>query len=187
MSSFTGQKAKMLAGELYQASDPELQAAHLRAQALLARFNATPADADEQRQSLLTALFARLGEGTVIKPLLRCDYGSNIAVGARSFMNFDCVMLDCNLITIGDDVQFGPGVHIYTAGHPLEAALRRSGAEFALPVSIEDGVWLGGGVIVCPGVRIGENTVVGAGSVVTRDLPAGVVAAGNPCRVLRSL
>ncbi|MBA3625798.1 MAG: sugar O-acetyltransferase [Methylibium sp.] len=187
MASFTGQKAKMLAGELYQASDPELQAAQLRAQALLARFNATPADADEQRQSLLTTLFARFGEGTVIRPLLRCDYGSNIAIGSRSFVNFDCVLLDCNRITIGDDVQFGPGVHVYTAGHPLEAALRRSGAEFALPVSIEDGVWLGGGVIVCPGVRIGENTVVGAGSVVTRDLPAGVVAAGSPCRVLRSL
>lgn len=187
MASFTGQKAKMLAGELYQASDPELQSAHVRAQAILASFNATPADADELRRKLLTSLFARFGEAAVIKPLLRCDYGFNITVGARSFLNFDCVLLDCNRITIGDDVQFGPGVHVYTAGHPLEPALRRSGAEFALPVSIESGAWLGGGAIVCPGVRIGENTVVGAGSVVTRDLPAGVLAVGNPCRVVRRL
>jgi len=185
MAVFIGQKAKMLAGELYQASDPELQAAHLRAQAILAEFNVTPADAGDERYRLLGSLFARLGEGTVIKPLLRFDYGFNIAIGARSFVNFDCVLLDCNRITIGDEVQFGPGVHIYTAAHPLDAGLRRSGAEYALPVIIGDGAWLGGGVIVCPGVSIGENTVVGAGSVVTRDLPADVLAVGNPCRVVR--
>jgi maltose O-acetyltransferase len=123
----------------------------------------------------------------VLKPWFRCDYGRNIAIGANTFINYDCVFLDCNRITIGREVQIAPRVQIYTATHPLEAAVRRSGVEFALPVAIEDGVWLGGGAIVCPGVTIGENTVVGAGSVVTRDLPAGVLAVGNPCRVLRTL
>ncbi len=187
MTPLTSQKAKMLAGELYVANDPELHAAHLRAQALLAKFNATPADAGDERRALLTELFARFGEGTVLKPTLRCDYGFNIAIGERTFINFDCILLDCNRITIGDEVQFAPGVHIYTATHPVDAKQRRSGVEYALPVTIGDGAWLGGGAMVCPGVTIGENTVVGAGSVVTRDLPANVVAVGNPCRVMRHL
>jgi maltose O-acetyltransferase len=177
----------MLAGELYIAADPELSSAHLRAQAILARFNATPADAADERRALLTDLFARFGEGTVVKPTLRCDYGFNIAIGDRTFVNFDCVLLDCNRIAIGNEVQIAPGVHIYTATHPIDVKARRAGLEYALPVTIKDGVWLGGGSIVCPGVTIEENTVVGAGSVVTRDLPANVVAAGNPCRVIRSL
>ena len=182
-----GQKAKMLAGQPYMASDPELSAAHLRAQAILARFNATSADADAERRTLLTELFERIGEGTVLKPTLRCDYGFNIAIGDRTFVNYDCLLLDCNRITIGDDVQIAPGVHIYTATHPIDAKARRSGIESALPVGIGDGVWLGGRAVVCPGVTIGANTVVGAGSVVTRDLPANAVAVGNPCRVIRQL
>jgi maltose O-acetyltransferase len=177
----------MLAGELYMASDPELRTAHLRAQAILARFNATAADASEERRSLLTDLFEHFGEDTALTPSLRCDYGYNIRIGNRTFINYDCIFLDCNRITIGDEVQIAPGVHIYTATHPIDARTRRSGAEYALPVSIGDGVWLGGGAIICPGVTIAENTVVGAGSVVTRDLPANVVAAGNPCRVIRRL
>ncbi len=181
------ERAKMLAGELYLASDPELSSAHLRAQAILARFNTTSAEAGEERHALLTELFARFGKETVLKPTLRCDYGFNIAIGDRTFVNYDCVFLDCNRITIGDEVQIAPGVHIYTATHPVEATERRSGLEYALPVLIGDGVWLGGGAIICPGVIIGENAVVGAGSVVTRDLPANVVAAGNPCRVIRQL
>jgi maltose O-acetyltransferase len=187
VSSLTGQKARMLAGELYVANDPELVAAHLRAQELLARFNATPADAQHERRALLRELFARFGASSVLKPTLRCDYGFNISIGKRSFINFDCVLLDCNRITIGDEVQIAPGVHIYTATHPMDAAQRRSGIECALPVVIGDGAWLGGGVIVCPGVNVGQNTVVGAGSVVTRSLPANVVAVGNPCRVVRQL
>jgi maltose O-acetyltransferase len=187
MSTPTGQKAKMLAGELYVASDPELCAAHLRAQEILAKFNTTPAGAAEERRALLTCLFARFGEGTVLRPTLRCDYGFNISIGDRTLINFDCVLLDCGRITIGHEVQFGPGVHIYTATHPIDAKARRSGVEYALPVSIGDGAWLGGGAIVCPGMTIGENTVVGAGSVVTQDLPPNVVAVGNPCRVLRQL
>lgn len=181
------QKELMLAGELYQASDQELRRDHLRAQALLAKFNKTGALDKDARTSLLRTLCGHFGEGAVIKPSLRCDYGYNISVGARSFVNYDCVLLDCNTITIGEEVQLAPGVHIYTATHPLDAATRRSGAEYALPVTIGDGVWLGGGTIVCPGVKIGENTVVGAGSVVTKDLPPNVLAVGNPARVIRAL
>ena len=187
MAPLKGQKEKMLAGELYVADDPELQAGHLRAQALLARFNVTPADARDERRAMLIDLFARFGDGTVLKPTLRCDYGYNISIGERTFINFDCVLLDCNLIVIGNEVQLAPGVHVYTATHPLDAKQRRSGLEYALPVVIGDGVWLGGGVIVCPGVTIGENTVVGAGAVVVKDLPANVIAVGNPARILRSL
>jgi maltose O-acetyltransferase len=181
------QKARMLAGELYMASDPELVAAHLRAQRLLQKFNATPADAQEERRALLTELFSRFGEGAVLKPTLRCDYGFNITIGKKTFINYDCVFLDCNKIAIGDEVQIAPGVHIYTATHPLDPRQRRSALEQALPVAIADGVWLGGGAIICPGVTIGENTVIGAGAVVTRDLPPNVLAVGNPCRVIRPL
>ena len=118
---------------------------------------------------------------------MRCDYGFNITIGKKTFINYDCVFLDCNNITIGDEVQIAPGVHIYTATHPLDPQQRRSGLERALPVAIADGVWLGGGAIICPGVTIGENTVIGAGAVVTRDLPPNVLAVGNPCRVIRPL
>lgn len=182
----TGQKAKMLAGELYLASDPELVAGTMRAQQLLARFNASAADNDALRADVLQQLFGHLGANVVIKPNLRCDYGFNIAVGDRSFINYDCVLLDCNRITIGEEVQIAPGVHIYTATHPTDAATRRSGLEYALPVVIGSGAWLGGGAIICPGVTIGENAIIGAGSVVTRDIPANATAVGNPCRVIRS-
>ena len=181
------EKEKMLAGELYNSSDPDLVAALLRAQRLLARFNVSTPDAEEERRAVLTDLFASLGEDTTVKPTLRCDYGFNISIGTRSFVNYDCVLLDCNRITIGNEVKLAPRVQIYTATHPLDAEQRRTGIESAVPVTICDGVWLGGGVIVCPGITIGANTVVGAGSVVTRDLPADVLAVGNPCRIVRSL
>ena len=187
MAAHESQKARMLAGELYRADDPELRGAHLRAQEIVARFNATAAVATEERRELLTRLFDHFGAGAVLKPPLQCDYGFNTSIGARSFINYGCVLLDCNRIAIGDDVQLGPGVHIYTATHPLDAATRISGLEFALPVSIGDGVWLGGGTIVCPGVSIGANSVIGAGSVVVRDLPRNVLAVGTPCRVVRTL
>jgi maltose O-acetyltransferase len=171
MPPMKSQKEKMLAGELYTADDPELYTAHLRAQSLLARFNATPADAGDERRALLIDLLARFGEGTVLKPTLRCDYGFNITIGERTFINFDCVFLDCNRITIGHEVQFAPSVHLYTATHPLDAKQRRSGVEYALPIVIGDGAWLGGGVIVGPVVfstprsntaRANGNTGAGA-------------------------
>ena len=177
----------MLAGEMYLATDPQLVTEDFRAQELLFRFNMTRPGADDERRDVLVDLFASFGTGAVLKPSFRCDYGCNISIGEDTFINYDCVFLDCNRITIGREVQIAPRVQIYTATHPLDAATRRSKLEFALPVEIKDGAWLGGGVIICPGVTIGENTVVGAGSVVTRDLPRGVLAVGNPCRVLRSL
>lgn len=175
----------MLAGEPYLAHDPELVAERRRAQRLLARFNGAGPDDDALRAETLAALLGALGEGAVIQPPFRCDYGAQITLGARSFLNYGCVLLDCARIVIGQEVQIGPGVQLYTATHPIDAATRRAGWESALPIAIGDGVWLGGGVIVCPDVSIGENSVVGAGSVVTRSLKANVVAAGNPCRVLR--
>jgi maltose O-acetyltransferase len=182
--SSTSEKEKMLAGELYGATDPELVADHLRAQDLLQRFNATSADQVDQIFELLTELCGAFGSGSVLKPAFRCDYGFNIWIGRNVFVNYDCVFLDCNRITIGD-VQIGPAVQIYTAQHPTDPATRRSGLEYAMPVTVGDNVWIGGGAILCPGLAIGEGTVVGAGSVVTRHLPAGVIAAGNPCRIIR--
>jgi maltose O-acetyltransferase len=182
----TDEKQRMLAGELYQATDPELVADYLHAQELLCQFNATRPNAAEERLALLMELFGHFGHGSVLKPSFRCDYGYNILIGRNVFVNYDCVFLDCNRITIGDDVQIGPAVQIYTAQHPTDPETRRSGLEFALPVTLGDNAWIGGGAILCPGVTIGANTVVGAGSVVTRDLPPNVIAAGNPCRVIRS-
>ena len=180
-------KARMLAGEPYLASDPELQAEQLRAQMRLEEIAAVHLEEEEQRLLVLRELFAHLGEGAVVKPGFRCDYGYNIRIGARSFVNYDCVFLDCNRITIGADVLIGPGTHVYTAEHPRDALARRQGWETALPVTIEDGVWLGGRVVVCAGVTIGRETIVAAGGVVTESLPARVLAAGNPCRVVREL
>ncbi|WP_138472890.1 sugar O-acetyltransferase [Poseidonocella sp. HB161398] len=156
-------------------------------QDLLARFNATGTADEAERTDLLGALLGQMGESVVIKPVLRCDYGYNISIGARTFINYDCTFLDCSTIAIGEEVQIAPNVQIYTATHPLDAATRRSGVEYALPVRIGDGAWIGGGAIVCPGVSIGENSVIGAGSVVTKDIPPNVLAAGNPARVIRQL
>ena len=181
------EKVKMLSGDLYQGGDSDLILERRRAESLLLRFNtSSPADR-ATRIVLLGELLGHLGHNVTIQPTLRCDYGTNISIGRNTFVNCDCVFLDCNRITIGEDVQIAPRVQLYTAGHPLDPVIRRSGLEFALPITIADNVWLGGGVIVCPGITIGENTVVGAGSVVTRDLPANVVAAGNPARILRQL
>ena len=180
-------KTRMLQGALYHAGDSELLADYGRAQAALAAFNAVRADDNAALHAALSSLLGGIGEGSVVKPAFRCDYGRHITLGPGAFVNYDCVFLDCAAITIGAEVLIGPGVHIYTATHPLEAPLRRAGWESARPVTIGDGAWLGGRSVVCPGVTIGENTVVGAGSVVTKDLPAGVLAAGTPCRVLRAL
>ena len=180
-------KRRMLAGELYLADDPVLHADHARGQELQERFNATTQRQGHERRDLLTELLGHLGVGAVVRPTLRCDYGYNISIGAGTFLNFDCVLLDVAPITIGDCCQLGPRVQLLTPTHPLDPEPRRQGWEAAQPIVVADNVWLGGGVIVCPGVSIGSDTVVGAGAVVTRDLPAGVVAAGVPARVLRPL
>lgn len=180
-------KERMLDGDLYLAEDPEIIADHVRAQELTEAYNATGIHDRERRTAILGELLGAVGEETAIRPPLRVDYGSQIRVGSGVFVNFGLVALDVVDITIGDDVQIGPNVQLLTPLHPLEAGLRREKWENAAPITIGDNVWLGGGVIVCPGVTIGANTVVGAGSVVTRNLPAGVLAVGNPARVVREL
>ena len=181
------EREKMLAGEPYLASDPELVAGRLRARRLTRRFNLSAEDERELRDTLLRELFGAVGTPITIEPPFYCDYGSQIHAGSRIFMNFGCVILDCADVTLGDDLQCGPYVQILTATHPTDAAARAAGPELAVPITIGDRVWLSGGVIVCPGVTIGDNTTIGAGSVVVHDIPANVVAVGNPCRVIRQL
>ncbi len=178
---------RMLAGELYIADDPALARDSERAQRLTHLINTSdPTDHDRQRD-LLTELLGSFGEGSQIRPPLQCDYGYQTSIGARTFANWGLVLLDVAAVTIGDDVQIGPNVQLLTATHPLDPGPRRDKWETAEPIVISDNVWLGGGVIVCPGVSIGADTVVGAGSVVTRDLPPGVLAVGSPARVVREL
>jgi maltose O-acetyltransferase len=181
------QRDRMLAGDLYIAGDPQLAADSLRALDLTRRFNDSDPSDPGVGLAVLRELLAALGEGSSIRPPLRCDYGYQTHVGARTFINFGVVLLDVATITIGDDVQVGPNVQFLTPTHPVEAEARRAKWEAAKPISVGDNVWLGGGVIICPGVSIGENTVVGAGAVVVRDLPANVIAVGNPAQVIRSL
>ena len=177
----------MLAGERYVADDPALARDSKRAQRLTHLINSQDPTDHDSRDRLLRELLGAFGEGSEIRPPLQCDYGYQTSIGERTFANWGLILLDVATITIGDDVQIGPNVQLLTATHPLEPGPRRDKWEAAEPIVIGDNVWLGGGVIVCPGVTIGADTVVGAGSVVTRDLPAGVVAVGSPARVLREL
>lgn len=183
----TSEKEKMLAGELYDAFDPQLTAERRRAQHKLARYNATGPDDAEARATLLGELLGAIGDGADIQPRFACDYGYNIRIGRRAFINYDCVFLDGAPIEIGDDLLMGPAVQLYTATHPLDRATRAAGLEYARPIHIGDGVWIGGAAIVLPGVTIGDGCVVGAGAVVTHDLPSGSLAVGNPARIIRSL
>jgi len=176
----------MLAGELYDPLDPELCAARDRARDLCQALNATSEAQQTERRRILRELFGAGGESIWMQPPFFCDYGSNILLGERVFFNFNCVVLDVAQVKIGDYTLFGPSVQIYTATHPMNAELRRK-QEFAKPIEIGSDVWVGGGAIICPGVRIGSRAVIGAGSVVTRDIPDGVFAAGNPCRVIREI
>ena len=181
------ERDKMLRGELYLAADPELTAARTRARRLWQRYNATAPDDTEARVALLAELLGRVGEGAWVEPPFHCDYGAQIELGADVFVNMNCVFLDPAPIRIGARTQLGPGVQLLTADHPRDARTRTLGPEFARAITIGARTWLGGGVIVCPGVTIGDDTTIGAGSVVVHDVPAGVLAAGNPCRVVRGL
>ena len=180
------EKEKMLAGELYDPIDPELVQARIRARNLCQDLNATRENEQEVRRRILMNLFGRGGDSVWMQPPFYCDYGSNILLGERIFFNFNCVVLDVCQVKIGDFSQFGPAVQIYTATHPMNAGLRRK-QEFGKPIEIGTDVWVGGGAVICPGVRIGSKSVIGAGSIVTRDVPNGVFAAGNPCRVIREI
>ncbi len=182
----SSERQKMLRGEAYDPLDPELVAARARARTLCQALNATRELAQEEGRAILVDLFGR-GGGTVwVQPPFFCDYGSNIALGERVFFNFNCVVLDVCPVQIGSFTLFGPAVQIYTAMHPLNAQLRRR-QEFGKPVEIGSDVWVGGAAIILPGVHIGSGAVIGAGSVVTRDVPEKVFAAGNPCRVIRDI
>jgi maltose O-acetyltransferase len=181
------EKQKMLAGELYLASDAELQAESQRALRLLRLYNQTTETEGDKRLQTLQALFGAIGKKPQIVPPFHCDYGSHITIGDRFYMNYGGVILDCNKVHIGNDVLCAPYVQIYAAYHPTNPTVRLTGRELAAPIRIGNNVWIGGGVIICPGVTIGDNTTIGAGSVVTKDIPANVVAVGNPCRVLRSV
>ncbi|HEV3122200.1 MAG TPA: sugar O-acetyltransferase [Isosphaeraceae bacterium] len=180
------ERDRMLAGELYNPNDPELLLARKRARELCWALNATSEAEQEERRRILLSLFGAGGDSVLMQPPFFCDYGSNILLGENVFFNFNCVVLDVCQVKIGDHSQFGPAVQIYTATHPMNAELRRT-REFAKPIEIGSDVWVGGGAILCPGVRIGSRSVIGAGSVVTREIPEGVVAAGNPCRVIREI
>ena len=180
------EKHKMLAGESYDALDPELVEARERARDLCYDLNATREREQEPRRRILTELLGSGGDSVWMQPPFYCDYGSNIHLGERVYFNFNCVVLDVCDVKIGDFTFLGPAVQIYTATHPLNAELRRT-QEFGKPVSIGSDVWVGGGAIILPGVTVGSKSVIGAGSVVTKDIPDGVIAAGNPCRIIRDV
>lgn len=181
------EREKMVRGDLYLASDPELVAARVRARRLFARFNASDPGDTGARLAILAELMGSVASDAWIEPPFFCDYGTQVTLGAGVFVNFGAVFLDPAPITIGAGAQLGPNVQLLTADHPRDAATRAAGPELGRAIAIGSRCWLGGGVIVCPGVSIGEDTIVGAGSVVVRDLPARVIAAGNPARVIREL
>lgn len=181
------EKEKMLAGELYDPLDRQLSHERLIARLRIKALNDTRENQLEERSKILKDLMPNAGAGLWLQPPFYCDYGTNIIVGENVFFNFNCVVLDVMQVTIGSRTLFGPNVQVYTATHPMNHKERGSGREFAKPIIIGDDVWVGGSVIVCPGVTIGDRSVIGAGSVVTKDIPADVFAAGNPCRVIMAL
>ncbi len=186
MADGRSMRERMLAGDPYL-FDASLDEDTRRCRLLLQTVNTATPDQDDERDDALRELLGAFGEGSNIRPPFRCEYGYQVHVGARVFANFGLVCLDVARITIGDDTRIGPGVQLLTPTHPLEPGVRRDGWESAEPITIGRNVWLGGAVVVCPGVTIGDDTVVGAGAVVTRDLPSGVLAVGNPARVVRPI
>jgi len=179
------EKEKMLAGDLYHPGAPEIQADQAATKQWLVRYNASLGLPSEERRALLAERLGAVGKGAVIRPPFYCDYGYNIRLGCDAFVNFNCVILDVVEVTIGDRTQIGPAVQIYAADHPRDPAQRRNGLECGRPVHIGRNVWIGGGAIIVPGITLGDNAVVGAGSVVTHDVPPGAAVAGNPARIMR--
>ncbi|WBL22945.1 sugar O-acetyltransferase [Zunongwangia sp. HRR-M8] len=181
------QKEKMLSGELYFAGDAELTKERMRARELIKKYNSIPEDQTEKLTAVLRDLIPNGGKELVVQPPFFCDYGYNIKTGDSVYFNFNCIILDGMEVSIGDRSMFGPNVQIYTASHPLKAKERASLLEFSKAIEIGDDVWVGGNVTICPGVKIGNRAVIGAGSVVTKDIPDDVFAAGNPCKVIKKI
>jgi maltose O-acetyltransferase len=181
------EKQKMLSGELYNALDAELTEARLKARLLMKQLNDTQEDEKEKRTKTLGELIPKAGKGIWLEPPFYCDYGTNIILGEKVFFNFNCVVLDVAEVKIGSRTMFGPNVQIYTATHPMNHKERAAGLELGHSISIGEDVWVGGSAVICPGVSIGDRSVIGAGSVVTKDVPSDVFAAGNPCKVIRTL
>lgn len=181
------EKEKMLAGELYNPLDPQLAEDRLRARLLNKKLNDLREDQSEERARVLKELIPHAGPGLWLQPPFYCDYGYNIQLGKNVFFNFNCVILDVSPVHVGNRTLFGPNVQIYTATHPINHVERASGLELSKPISVGEDVWVGGTAVICPGISIGDRSVIGAGSVVTRDIPADVFAAGNPCRVIRTI
>ncbi|WP_443944786.1 sugar O-acetyltransferase [Pedobacter sp. AW1-32] len=181
------EKQKMLAGKAYQAGDAELSKERLKAREIVFEFNNLAPKFIKQRKELLKKLFGKTQTMFYVEPPFRCDYGYNIEIGNHFYANFNLVVLDCAKVSIGNNVFIGPNVAIYTAGHPLHAHLRDQEVEWAQPITIGDSVWIGGNAVINPGVKIGCNVVIGSGSIVTKDIPDGVFAAGNPCKVIRQI
>lgn len=181
------EKENMLNGELYDADDPDLVAERERARDLTRRYNRTTVHDQTERQELLEELLGSCGEDCEIEPPFRCDYGYNIHVGENFYANFDCVILDVCQVDIGQNCQIAPGVHIYTATHPLDATERIKGPEYGKPVTVGDNVWIGGQAVLNPGVTVGDNSVIASGAVVTKDVPDEVVVQGNPATVVKEL
>ncbi len=181
------EKEKMLAGKAYQAGDKELSQDRLKAREIVFEFNSLAPKQIKQRKQLIKQLFGKTDTMFYIEPPFRCDYGYNIDIGDHFYSNFNLTILDCAKVSIGSHVFFGPNVAIYTAGHPLHHCLRNKEYEWAQPITIGDNVWLGGNVVINPGVTIGHNVVIGSGSVVTKAIPDNVFAAGNPCKVIREI
>ena len=180
-------KEKMIAGELYQAMGKELWEERQHAKEQLFLYNNLEPSKIKARNQLLKKLFGKIAGRFFIEPPFRCDYGYNIVLGDNFYANYNLIILDCAPVTIGDNVMVGPNVSFFTAGHPIHPEPRIAGWEFAKPITLGNNVWIGGHTVINPGVSIGENTVIGSGSVVTKDIPANVVAAGNPCRVIRAI
>lgn len=181
------EKEKMVAGEMYDPLDKELSDDRITTRLLLKELNESREDQPEERRQIVSQLIPNAGDGLWLQPPFYCDYGYNMRVGERVFFNFNCVVLDVAPVTIGSRTMFGPNVQVYTATHPLNHAERASGKEYAKPITIGEDVWVGGSAVICPGVTIGDRSVIGAGSVVTKDIPPDVFAAGNPCKVIKPI
>ncbi len=179
------EREKMLSEELYLPTDKELAMMHEKACQLMYSFNFSQPHEVNKRKEIVRSLFGKVGTNPIINPPFYCDYGCHIFAGDNFYTNYDCTILDCNTVHFGDNVLLAPKVQIYTAYHPTNPQVRLSGKELAAPIKVGDNVWIGGGVIICPGVSIGSNVTIGAGSVVTKDIPNNVIAVGNPCRVIK--